>query len=84
MRRMERKQCLAYILALCILLSLVPVFSASASTLAPGQIIPDGIYYIKNKYSNYYMIICEGCKADIIKNRHRFIDYASSSTVRGT
>ena len=40
---MKRKQCLAYILALCILLSLVPVFSASASTLAPGQIIPDGI-----------------------------------------
>lgn len=30
------------------------------------------------------LIICEGCKADIIKNRHRFIDYASSSTVRGT
>ena len=45
---MKRKQCLAYILALCILISLVPVFSASASTLAPGQIIADGIYYIRN------------------------------------
>lgn len=52
---MKRKQWLAMILALGMLLSLVPAFSASASELEDGQIIADGIYYIRNWEFNTFL-----------------------------
>ena len=55
---MKRKQWLAMMLALGMLLSLVPAFSASASELEEGQIIADGIYYIRNwKFHTFLKLI---------------------------
>lgn len=52
---MKRKRWFAMILVLGLLIPLMPLSFASATELAPGQIIPDGIYYIRNTLSEDYL-----------------------------
>lgn len=56
---MKRKRWFAMILVLCLLISLMPLSFASATELAPGQIIPDGIYYIVNSEINEFLKVID-------------------------
>ena len=42
------------------LIACIPTTSARADELAEGQIIADGVYYIQNMYSEYYMQVTDG------------------------
>lgn len=63
---MKRKRWFAMILVLCLLIPLMPLSFASATELAPGQIIPDGIYYINNPATNRCLKVTS--TADYIQN----------------
>ena len=52
---MKLKKCLSLFLALIFSLTCFPFISAAADELEDGQIIADGVYYIQNMYSEYYM-----------------------------
>ena len=51
---MKLKSTVAFLLILILLFTLIPAVSAQANELADGQIIANGIYYIKSVYSEYY------------------------------
>ena len=63
---MKRKRWFAMILVLGLLIPLMPLSFASATELAPGQIIPDGIYYINNPATNRCLKVTS--TADYIQN----------------
>ena len=54
---MKQKRWIATLLTFILLIACIPTGSARADELADGQIIADGVYYIQNVYSEYYMQI---------------------------
>lgn len=57
---MKKKQWLSILLVLALLITFIPTSTVKADELADGQIIADGVYYIQNMYSEYYMQVTDG------------------------
>lgn len=52
---MKHKRWIVTLLMLVLLITCIPTGTVRVDALADGQIIADGVYYIQNVYSEYYM-----------------------------